>query len=133
MLDVYCDPRGATNTIASSLITGPEIINLNKFTHHLHYRICRCPMKKISPVTFQCLLFLNNSKKKKSEREKEKQKQTQPHRTTLNHVTSDHTPQWPFLVGGVICLITSVDERYLVLLNGVTCDSSLLLRGTLCV
>ena len=43
-----------------------------------------------------------------------------------NHVTSDHTPPWPFLVGGVICLITSVDERYLVLLNGVTCDSSLI-------
>ena len=42
---------------------------------------------------------------------------------------------WPFLVGGVICLVNSVNERDLNLLNSSTkprlCD--LLLRGTLCV
>ena len=41
---------------------------------------------------------------------------------------------WPFLVGGVICLVNSVNERDLNLLNsGVylrICSS--LLRGTLC-
>ena len=41
---------------------------------------------------------------------------------------------WPFLVGGVICLVNSVNERDLDLLNSFTllllCDR--LLRGTLC-
>ena len=42
---------------------------------------------------------------------------------------------WPFLVGGVICLVNSVNERDLNLLNSYTylllCGQ--LLRGTLCV
>ena len=33
-------------TIASLLITGPESFILNKFTHQLHYRICRFPRNK---------------------------------------------------------------------------------------
>ena len=41
---------------------------------------------------------------------------------------------WPFLVGGVICQVNSVNERDLILLNSATylriCSS--LLRGTLC-
>ncbi len=42
---------------------------------------------------------------------------------------------WPFLVGGVICLVNSVNERDLSLLNS---DANLrirgpLLRGTICV
>ncbi len=39
---------------------------------------------------------------------------------------------WPFLVGGVICLVNSVNERDLDLLNRATnpCDSLVLLRGT---
>ena len=41
---------------------------------------------------------------------------------------------WPFLVGGVICLVNSVNERDLNLLN--SCHDSRnrgeLLRGTLC-
>ena len=39
---------------------------------------------------------------------------------------------WPFLVGGVICLVNSVNERDLSLLNNVVNDSSLaaFLRGT---
>ena len=32
---------------------------------------------------------------------------------------------WPFLVGGVICLVNSVNERDLDLLNSSTKDSSL--------
>ncbi len=40
---------------------------------------------------------------------------------------------WPFLVGGVICLVNSVNERDLNLLNsGADHDRLLLLRGTLC-
>ena len=35
---------------------------------------------------------------------------------------------WPFLVGGVICLVNSVNERDLSLLNS---DTKLLLRGAL--
>ena len=35
---------------------------------------------------------------------------------------------WPFLVGGVICLVNSVNERDLNLLNS---DSNLLIRGPL--
>jgi hypothetical protein len=41
---------------------------------------------------------------------------------------------WPFLVGGVICLVNSDNERDSVLLNSwivLLCDSSLL-RGTGC-
>ncbi len=42
---------------------------------------------------------------------------------------------WPFLVGGVICLVNSVNERDLNLLNSrenlLILDG--LLRGTLCV
>ena len=40
---------------------------------------------------------------------------------------------WPFLVGGVICLVNSVNERDLNLLNSGTFlrKSDLLLRGTL--
>jgi hypothetical protein len=42
---------------------------------------------------------------------------------------------WPFLVGGVICLVNSVNERDLNLLNSYMqswlCGQ--LLRGTLCV
>ncbi len=30
---------------------------------------------------------------------------------------------WPFLVGGVICLVNSVNERDLNLLNSITCLS----------
>ncbi len=39
---------------------------------------------------------------------------------------------WPFLVGGVICLVNSVNERDLDLLNRFANDASLveLLRGT---
>jgi hypothetical protein len=39
---------------------------------------------------------------------------------------------WPFLVGGVICLVNSVNERDPDLLNRATnpCDWSVLLRGT---
>ena len=43
---------------------------------------------------------------------------------------------WPFLVGGVICLVDSVNERDLRLLNSyaiVTDNGGQLLRGTLCV
>ena len=36
---------------------------------------------------------------------------------------------WPFLVGGVICLVNSVNERDLTLLNRISRE--LLLRGTL--
>ena len=41
---------------------------------------------------------------------------------------------WPFLVGGVICLVNSVNERDLNLLNSSTKPRlrDLLLRGTLC-
>jgi hypothetical protein len=40
---------------------------------------------------------------------------------------------WPFLVGGVICLVNSVNERDLNLLNsGRNVYSYTLLRGTLC-
>ncbi len=40
---------------------------------------------------------------------------------------------WPFLVGGVICLVNSVNERDLSLLNSDTIftDGALLLRGTM--
>ena len=40
---------------------------------------------------------------------------------------------WPFLVGGVICLVNSVNERDLNLLNSgrVSPDIRTLLRGTL--
>jgi len=39
---------------------------------------------------------------------------------------------WPFLVGGVICLVNSDNERDSVLLNSsdVTRGSEILLRGT---
>ena len=39
---------------------------------------------------------------------------------------------WPFLVGGVICLVNSDNERDSVLLTsrGVTLASRILLRGT---
>ena len=39
---------------------------------------------------------------------------------------------WPFLVGGVICLVNSVNERDLDLLNRTRnpCDCVVLLRGT---
>ena len=43
---------------------------------------------------------------------------------------------WPFLVGGVICLVNSVNERDLRLLNSyaiVIDNGGQLLRGTLCV
>ena len=42
---------------------------------------------------------------------------------------------WPFLVGGVICLVNSVNERDLSLLNSGTIltDGGSLLRGTICV
>ncbi len=40
---------------------------------------------------------------------------------------------WPFLVGGVICLVNSVNERDLNLLNSrANYDLHRLLRGTLC-
>ena len=42
---------------------------------------------------------------------------------------------WPFLVGGVICLVNSVNERDLNLLNSghyLRIFRCLLLRGTLC-
>ncbi len=40
---------------------------------------------------------------------------------------------WPFLVGGVICLVNSVNERDLSLLNSIhSFEGALLLRGTLC-
>jgi hypothetical protein len=40
---------------------------------------------------------------------------------------------WPFLVGGVICLVNSVNERDLDLLNSTrySLDTLLLLRGTI--
>ncbi len=40
---------------------------------------------------------------------------------------------WPFLVGGVICLVNSVNERDLDLLNSSTNSRirSILLRGTI--
>ena len=39
---------------------------------------------------------------------------------------------WPFLVGGVICLVNSVNERDLSLLtSSIDLDLCLLLRGTL--
>ena len=38
---------------------------------------------------------------------------------------------WPFLVGGVICLVNSVNERDLDLLNSSTKDSSALVRDFL--
>ncbi len=39
---------------------------------------------------------------------------------------------WPFLVGGVICLVNSVNERDLNLLNSYTIHESwALLRGTI--
>ncbi len=38
---------------------------------------------------------------------------------------------WPFLVGGVICLVNSVNERDLDLLTSVSiCSMGTLLRGT---
>jgi hypothetical protein len=41
---------------------------------------------------------------------------------------------WPFLVGGVICLVNSVNERDLSLLNSWTLLlGPQLLRGTMCV
>ena len=42
---------------------------------------------------------------------------------------------WPFLVGGVICLVNSVNERDLDLLNrsAYLRISAFLLRGTFCV
>ena len=42
---------------------------------------------------------------------------------------------WPFLVGGVICLVNSVNERDLNLLNSwiVLRAIQILLRGTGCV
>jgi hypothetical protein len=42
---------------------------------------------------------------------------------------------WPFLVGGVICQVNSVNERDLILLNSAVYLRiySSLLRGTLCV
>ena len=42
---------------------------------------------------------------------------------------------WPFLVGGVICLVNSVNERDLNLLNSYMQPrlDGQLLRGTLCV
>jgi hypothetical protein len=41
---------------------------------------------------------------------------------------------WPFLVGGVICLVNSVNERDLSLLNSWgDLDLYPLLRGTSCV
>ena len=36
---------------------------------------------------------------------------------------------WPFLVGGVICLVNSVNERDLSLLNRDTNDSSLVISS----
>ena len=84
---------------------------------------------KFSPVTLQYLPFLNKKKHysiSERERKRNRNRNRNRHTTTRNQVTSDHTPPWPFLVGGVICFITSVDERYFVLLNGVTCDSSLI-------
>ncbi len=39
---------------------------------------------------------------------------------------------WPFLVGGVICLVNSVNERDLSLLNSQPVLRYVLLRGTLC-
>ncbi len=40
---------------------------------------------------------------------------------------------WPFLVGGVICLVNSVNERDLNLLNSIVGPGlQILLRGTLC-
>ena len=41
---------------------------------------------------------------------------------------------WPFLVGGVICLLNCVNERDLILLNSHTHlrISIRLLRGTMC-
>ena len=33
---------------------------------------------------------------------------------------------WPFSVGGEICLVSSVDERDLSLLNSAKCDSYLI-------
>ncbi len=40
---------------------------------------------------------------------------------------------WPFLVGGVICLVNSVNERDLSLLNSLfSFEITRLLRGTLC-
>ena len=33
---------------------------------------------------------------------------------------------WPFSVGGVICLLNSLDERDLAMLNSVKCDSYLI-------
>ncbi len=40
---------------------------------------------------------------------------------------------WPFLVGGVICLVNSVNERDLDLLNrsAILLDRTALLRGTI--
>lgn len=40
---------------------------------------------------------------------------------------------WPFLVGGVICLVNSVNERDLRLLNSsiIPCEWWALLRGTI--
>ena len=40
---------------------------------------------------------------------------------------------WPFLVGGVICLVNSVNERDLDLLNSLAnaCIRAALLRGTI--
>ena len=41
---------------------------------------------------------------------------------------------WPFLVGGVVCQVNSVNERDLSLLTSpVSCGRLRLLRGTLCV
>ena len=41
---------------------------------------------------------------------------------------------WPFLVGGVICLVNSVNERDLSLLTSIAnIDWRGLLRGTICV
>ena len=42
---------------------------------------------------------------------------------------------WPFLVGGVICLVNSVNERDLSLLNSrrISLIDSQLLRGTISV
>jgi hypothetical protein len=41
---------------------------------------------------------------------------------------------WPFLVGGVICLVNSVNERDLSLLNSMRLLLGVrLLRGTMCV
>ena len=76
------------------LITGPESIILNKFTHQLHCRICRFPIQKNVTSNIAVSAVFRKQKKhyriSERERKKEKQKQKQTHNHAEPHVTMSH-------------------------------------------